>query len=243
MAKALTEYLSTPPAIDAGSMAAALRQTKEEVTTGGSMIGNYMQFSGKTGLYSIGRDKEQPDPEERFLVEPQSFITGWICWKGGKPIDRYEWSVYRHQDAVAEEDLPDHSPYRKTAGEGWATLLGFGMMECNDGKGQVLFSTSTISARNALGDMMDEMANRAEAGDPSMPIITLDAVEFEAQGSTNWKPVFNVEAWVTREAAAAYFAGDLTLDELTDGDAPKKKKAKPKAKAKSKAKAKRKAKR
>jgi hypothetical protein len=59
-----------------------------------------------------------------------------------------------------------------------------------------------------------------------MPLVTFDKTSFEAQGFKQYKPVLDVEAWVTRESAAAYMAGDLNEDQLIAGDKPKAKRKK-----------------
>jgi hypothetical protein len=47
--------------------------------------------------------------------------------------------------------------------------------------------------------------------------------QFTAQGSTNWKPTFNVEVWVTRDAAEAFSSGKMSEADLLAAKAPKKK--------------------
>jgi hypothetical protein len=55
-----------------------------------------------------------------------------------------------------------------------------------------------------------------------MPIIWMGREQFTAQGSTNWKPTFNVEVWVSRAAVALFAEGKMTEQELVEGKAPKK---------------------
>jgi hypothetical protein len=57
-----------------------------------------------------------------------------------------------------------------------------------------------------------------------MPVIEFDSVEFTANDQTNFKPQFPVEAWVSREAVAAYLSGEMYADQLIEGEAPPKKK-------------------
>ena len=42
----------------------------------------YLSFSGKTGVYALGKDRDDVDPEALFLVEPMTFTDGWIQQAG-----------------------------------------------------------------------------------------------------------------------------------------------------------------
>lgn len=226
MSNSLTAFLGNAnlPALSDEDMAAALQEHSDENPTAGGVT--YLSFSGKTGRYSLGRNKDDVDPDDLFLLEPQSIIEGWVCWKSNKPVSRVEWSIYqRKAQAVREEDLEDKGPYRINMGEGWQPLLGFGVMSTDGEMASIKFSVTSKSGRNAVDDMIEEIKKRMQAGEPSMPLIGFDSETFVAQEQTNYKPSLIVETWVTREAAAAYFAGDLNLDGLIEGKAPKKKRA------------------
>jgi hypothetical protein len=226
MTNELTKFLDTDnlPAVDGGALANALTEAADDATTGGGGANvDYLSFSGKTGKYSLGREQADIDPDQLYLVEPKTFIGGWVCWKDSKPIDRIEWSVYKAKEqAVDIDDLEDHGPYRESAGEGWQQLLGLGLIGCDAVQSQVKFSSTSKSGRNSIGDLMKEIAVRALAEEPSLPLIYFDSVTFEAQGNKNYKPVMQVDTWVTRASAAAYLAGDLSEDQLLAGDKPKK---------------------
>ena len=182
----------------------------------------YLSFSGKTGLYALGKDHDDVDPEALFLVEPMSFTDGWICWKSSKPVDRVEWNYLDQGRAVIESDLQDHGPYNSATGEGWSSLLGFGCVSLDKETTQIKFSSNSISAKNSITDLHNEIKDRARRGDAQIPVIHIDKEQFEAQGAKNWKPKFVVEVWVTRESAGAYTNGGLTLDDLVSGVTVKK---------------------
>lgn len=225
MRNSLTQYLAGDnlPVIEGDALAKALAAATEDATTGGGDGPDYLSFSGKSGLYSLGRDKVEIDPDQLYLVETQSFSSGWICWLKSKPVDRLEWSVFKPPSPLpTEDDLEDHGPYRQASGDGWQQQLGFGAIGCDKVLSQLQFSTSSKSGRNSVGDLSKEIGTRSSAGEPHMPVIFFDSVEFEAQGNTNYKPVFTVEAWVGRPSAAAYLNGDMTVEQLVAGDAPKK---------------------
>jgi hypothetical protein len=238
MSNDLTKYLNTSslPAIDDAILAAALSEAADDATTGaGAGTSDYLSFSGKSGLYSLGRDKEPVDPEQLYIVEPHTFVAGWTCWKNSKPIDRIKWDVLKTKEqAVSKEMLTEHGPYRESSGEGWQQMLGFGAIACDKKNSQIEFSSTSKSGRNSIADLMKEIGLRASAGEPSLPLIYFEAESFVAQGNTNHKPVLPRESWVTRASAAAYLAGDMSMSELVDGLKPKKKVAKKAAKKKRK---------
>lgn len=225
----LAKYLSgNQLQISDEEMAKHLSQTADEATTGSGAGVTYLNFSGKTGAYSLGRDKEDIDPEDVFILEPQTCFTGWQCWKASKPVAKHKWSVYAPQNAVAERDLEDHGPYKEKLGEGWKRMLGFGVIDAVEGT-QIEFSTDSVSGRNAVSGLLDEIAQRMRAGEAGIPLVRFDKEQFTAQEQRNWKPKFVVEAWVSRDQVMAYMSEEVEydMDDLIAGkrltDAQKKK--------------------
>jgi hypothetical protein len=219
---------SNLPAISDEVAGQALATVGEDVTTGSGGI-DFLTFSGKSGAYALGQRKETPDPDQLYLVEPLSVVEGWVCWKKSKPVGRYEWSIYKRDElAIPKSDLEDHDV--TADGDGWKPSIGFGMATLDGSGTPVKFSLNSVSGRNVLGDLIKEIGVRQLNKEPHLPIVTLGAEQFEAQDKVNWKPVLDVEAWVTRKACEAYFAGDMSDDDLLDGKAPKKKAAKRKKK-------------
>lgn len=217
-AGALARFAATMPAVDMKQAAAALRDSAEDGATGGGGDRVFLSFSGKMGRYSIGRDKVEPDSETVYLVEPLAAIAGWTCWKGGKPVGKHSWSVYEPNKTVHEDDLKDYGPYNERNGEGWAPMRGIGLLDLFDPDQQIEFSLNSISGRNEFRDLNVEIADMLEGDETLVPLVTLGMKPFEAQGSTNFKPVIKVEAWVSRSEVAAYLADeDATVDDLIDG--------------------------
>ena len=182
----------------------------------------FLSFSGKTGVYALGKGRADIDPSAVYLIEPMSFTDGWICWKSSKPVDRVEWSLLTPAAAVHQPDLPDHGPYNSKVGEGWSATRGFGCISLDATATQIKFSTSAVSAKNAVDVLLNEIKDRSARKEPQIPVVHFEREQFEAQGSKNWKPRFDVEAWVTRTNAAAYVAGHLSLADLIRGVSSKK---------------------
>ena len=212
------------PVLSDDALADAIEQAQQTTGEGNrdTTFTQYLSFSGKTGLYALGKDRDDIDPEALFLVEPMTFTDGWICWKSSKPVDRVEWNYLDQGRAVGEGELPDHGPNNAARGEGWSSLLGLGCVSLDKEMTQIKFSSNSISAKNSISDLHNEIKDRARRGEAQIPVIHFDKQQFEAQGAKNWKPKFVVEAWVTRESAGAYASGGLTLDDLVSGVTVKK---------------------
>ena len=221
MTNALTAFINNTnlPVMDDDAMAAAIDSSQEEegYNQGGGLT--FIDFSGKMNQYRVGRDRDAMDPEKMFLFEPISAIKGWICWKGGKVVDRKEWSYLDKAAAVSSEFLDDHGPYKD--GDGWKPLRGFGCVAL-DGSGENFkFTSNAAGARNSIEEMLSQISKNIKGKEPSLPIIKFSSESFTSNEYTNWKPTFPVVAWVTRDAAQAFFAGG-SMDDLLAGKTPKK---------------------
>lgn len=229
MPNLLTTYMNNAklPTVSDEQLAKALANTVEEAGGVSNAGFNFLGFSGKQGTYSLGKNKDDIDEDRLFLVEPAATIAGWTCWKDSKPVGKHKWlstdAFMRPELIVREKDLEDHGPYRQNSGDGWKEMMGIGLVELIDLGTSIEFSSTAISAINGLKDLMMEASQRLSSGEPAMPIIWLGREQFTAQGSTNWKPTFNVASWVHRAALEAFANGELSEADLLAGNAPKKK--------------------
>jgi hypothetical protein len=196
------------PSIDKDAMARALSQASNEESTGSASDGvEYVAFSGKTGAITYGRDRDDLDQDEIFLMEPRSAFRGWICWKDNKPVARHQWSVYQPEMAIPERELEDKGPYAR-AQDGWQSMLGFGFMSTESEEVvQYSFSTNSVSGKNAVGDLFNEIAERTMRGEPNFPLFRFTREKFQAQGEWNFKPKFDIDEWITEAEAAEMLGG------------------------------------
>ena len=215
MGTSLTSYMkNTALTLDSKKMAAALEEAADDASTGSGAGVLYLNFSGKRGTYALGPDKENIDPTEPYILEPASAFKGWQCWLKNTPEHKIKWSVYHPESEVAEEDLEYHGPYKDN--EGWKKVLGVGFIS-KDGT-NIEFSIDSVSGRNALSAVFKEVTARMAAEEPDMPILTMDAEEFTAQGQTNLKPKFTIISWASRENVEAYLSDvGYTFDDLVAG--------------------------
>tara|TARA_R110000822_G_scaffold38746_2_gene107113 strand:- start:1618 stop:2313 length:696 start_codon:yes stop_codon:yes gene_type:complete len=221
MSNALTSFISKAnvPVLSDTALADAIEQGQQANNAAGrdSSGAQYLSFSGKTGIYALGQEKGEIDPDAMYLFEPMSLLAGWICWKNSKPVGRTEWSFYSGNPVKASE-LEDHGPYDE--GDGWKELLGFGCLALDGTKAEIKFSSNAVSAKNSITDLIEKVKVRSKAKEPALPVFSFGKEKFEAQGKWNFKPTLPVEAWVTREASALFFEGTFSMDDLLAGKKP-----------------------
>ena len=210
----LAEFMNSGqlPTIADSELAPALVEAIQE--SGGSQV-NYIYFSGKSGSYNVGRDKEPMDPEQLYVAEPASLKRGFICWKGNTVAERVEWLAIQKHMAVRADDLPDHGPYNDN--EGWQESMGFGMCSLDNNNDQYEFNSSSASGRNSIKDFFSECSRRMINNEPAIPVFTFDSEKFTAQGNTNFKPKFKIAIWTTRELVKQFFKGEIKKAQLLKG--------------------------
>jgi hypothetical protein len=206
---------------DKAALAAALKQDNEEHgegSGGGTGVGGaiFLNFSGKKGVYVLGKEKDDMDEDEMFVLMPESATRGWAAWKNSKVIKRHRWGV--GEEGIAEEDLEDIA-FGKGGSDGWSSERTFIAKSLDDGK-QVEFSTTTVSARNSVGDLLGAVSDKMMSGsDATYPIFCFDREEFTAHDQKNFKPTFPIKGWATMEELVAYENEELELDDiLSDED-------------------------
>lgn len=178
----------------------------------------FLSYSGKMRRYSIGRDKEQPDPDALYVLDPYASVAGWTCWKGGSVAEKHEWSVFDKTQEVPASQLRDHGPYQDD-GDGWQFMLGVAMFDVDEPGQMIKFTTTSKSGRNVVADLTAEVAKRIMADEPEVPIIKLADETFTAQGKTNGKPKFEVEGWTTRQEVETFInlGDDGDVEDLLSG--------------------------
>ena len=200
-----------------------MEESLHDVGSGGGTGVLYANFSGKLGRYLVGREKADIDAEEVFFADPATMLKGWHCWKGPKPIAKVSWFMTNPREAVALEDLPDHSPYKLDRGEGWKRMVGIFAGSLASAKRGLQFTTDSVSGVNALSTLFAEIVDRGKAGEPYYPLFSFDKEQFTAQDQTNWKPKFIIHGWSTREQMMVYRAGvGYSTNDLIEGRQPTK---------------------
>lgn len=199
-------------------MAAALMESGDGSPSQDETL--YLTFSGMGRNYrgyALGREREAPPEGALYVVDPKSFIEGWTCWKGGKPLGKHEWSVYNRANAVKFEELEDFGPYAD--GEGWKPMAGFSMFDLDNPDQRILFTTTSVAARLSVEDLRKAIGKNVMADEPHVPAIGLDSELFEVRGQVNGKPTFPVDSWMYEAEVMAFLNDtDRNADALLKGE-------------------------
>lgn len=154
--------------------------------------GLFINFSGKMGKYSIGQDKDEEDPDEYWLIDMSASSSGYICWKGGKPVEKLMAKV--GSPAIVPPEPDRNGPFNDRAGEGWYKARALVMHSIDRGLiGE--FTNNSISGVSEMSKLQEESVDRLRAESPFWPVISLGKEPFGTQG--NWKPMFERHGWLT----------------------------------------------
>jgi hypothetical protein len=198
---------------NAAAMADALTASAQQGQIGGAPDGSvYLNFTGKRGVYEFGKDKQDLDPSEIWLVNIASFEEGFVCWKGGKTAATRMANIYsgQHIPAPAHDEM---GPFNVAQGEGWfpAKSMVIKSIEADDRQGY--WKINSKSGVAVFADLQAQVAERLRAGRACWPLVRLGKDKFEAQGQKNYKPKLDVYGWLSQEAV-----GELAADPEADID-------------------------
>lgn len=184
---------SKAPMLNPTALAEAMTQSQATGTQRAD--GDYMNFSGKRGVYEIGKDKRDADPDEVWLVNVASFEDGYICWKGGQPVAT---RLYPMGTPVPSLDRNEHGPFTKD-GDGWFDAKAFALRSVDTGD-QAYFKINSVSGVSEFGDLQRAILAKIRGGEAYWPLIKLSKESFTAKGYKNYKPILETVGWLSDEA-------------------------------------------
>lgn len=157
---------------------------------------SYMSFSGKRGAYKIGVEGRSPEPSEPFLVAVPLFKTGYIAWKGGRPIAKRMAGM--NEPRVMQPDPDEGGPFDPNRGEGWFSARSLFARSLFNGE-QIEFTNNSRSGVAVIADLHKDVVARLRAGEPAWPIVEFGMEEFTSNGHTNFKPMLVERGWLTTD--------------------------------------------
>lgn len=192
---------------------AAIEKDAAETTVGGAPDGSlYASFSGKLGRYKVGTEGADLSDAELFILNIESFESGWICWKSGSPIAKRMSSIY--SGTVADPDMTEHGPFKE--GEGWSRIKALVAYSC-DRDVALYFSTSSKSGLSEFSKLQLAAVTRYRSGQPFWPVFRFTREKFTSRGNTNYKPTFTVVGWLTTAAMKHLSASqDVYVEDLIE---------------------------
>lgn len=170
----------------------------------------YMSFSGKKGIYSIGQEKREPTEGELFLVDANGFELGWMCWKGGKPVAKRMANV--RGTAIPEPDLNEFGPFDDRRGEGWSRARAISVKSLYTGE-QCYFSTSSKTGVSAMASLQKTIVGQLQSGQNPWPVVEFGADDVKINDFDVPIPVIEVDRWLSN-ANVQDLADGKSLDEL-----------------------------
>lgn len=199
---------------DTKALAAKAAAAAQNNPRGGAPNGSdYLNFSGKRGVYTIGQEKRQIQPEELWVIDISSFEEGYVCWKNGSPLSFRMANIYTGVPVQppAEDEL---GPFNHDKGDGWFQAKAM-VMKSLDNEQQGYLRINSVSGVSAMAELIGDFSERAAAGEACWPVIQLDKEEFESQGFKNFKPLFTQVAWLDNDQIAKLAEG-AAIDDLID---------------------------
>jgi len=159
--------------------------------TGGGL---YLRFT-KAGEWLFGSDLEEVGADERFAVNPLSFVNGWIGWQNGSVVGEHMCPVAEGMPC-SEADL---DPIRSSgASDGWSAQLGVTMVSIDEEDPlELIYKATSRGGKQAISGLADEISARMRMDEVSfVPIVMLDADSYKhkSYGTIN-TPVLRVVAW------------------------------------------------
>lgn len=223
MSEEVGEFFGGKVRVGAGAALATALATSAQDGSRGSGESDYLNFSGKKGVYTIGQDSRKIGPDELWVVNIMSFEDGYIAWKASRPVGTRLANIFTGT-RVAEPNADEGGPFDHSGGEGWHKAKAMTLKSLDNGQ-QGYFKINSKSGVSAFADLQDEIAERGGAGMPCWPIIRLSDEEFTAQGFKNSKPEFINYGWLSDETVVKLAGEGFNVDELiaeTNGETAEK---------------------
>jgi hypothetical protein len=179
----------------ADSLAAAFRNVKNEVGTGGV---NILKMD-KAGCFVYGANNVEVEKGSEWAVNPFSFIHGHIAWGEGEVLGEHMTPI---QKPLIEPGYPPDGAKR-----GWEYQLGFmliGLGGLDDGV-ELRYTATSIGGKKAIQILSDSLAGQiAEDIEHPVPVITMHSESYihRKYGKT-FNPIFKIAGWVGIEGLNA----------------------------------------
>lgn len=213
--KAVTVFGGKVNVADLHSLAVKAAESAQNTTRAGAPNGSdYMNFSGKRGVYTIGQAARKVLPDELWVIDVTSFEEGWICWKGGKPTSTRLANIYTGVP-VQTPSGDEGGPFDSNKGEGWFQAKAW-VMKSLDNEQQGYLKLNSVSGVAQMAELIGEFSDRAAAGEAAWPVVSLDIEEFESQGFKNFKPVFDVLGWLDTSQLMAVANGEADVSDFIE---------------------------
>jgi hypothetical protein len=198
---------------------------------GGNEGLTFLAFSGKTGDYTYGADKEELDDGWEGAVNMNSAKQGHICWKDSEVVGE-DMTRILDGNPTPKSQLKDHGPYDDDD-DGWQQQISFEAVVVSgggDAEGeQMLFKNSSKSGLRAFGNLLSAYGkaiqkgqNIGDDGEELFPVVKFEATEFTPKGAKKkekaYAPKFTITDWISEAALEEQFGGADDPENYEDED-------------------------
>jgi hypothetical protein len=176
--------------LPAKGLANAFLRAKDAVgVTGGSP---FLRLTKARGEWVYGPGNTEVEENSLWAIDPTSFETGYIAWKGGRPVGK-RMKPIDDPHPVSYDELPD-------VGAEWDVNVGF-RLQCVHGEDTdtvVLYTANSHGGKQAFSELMSTM-HRQSQEDPAnlVPVVELLSTSYpHPEWGKTYKPVFEIRKWV-----------------------------------------------
>jgi len=198
--------------------AAQFQANLNNMGTGGAIL----RYSGNTGVFSHREEVFEHGTELAF--DMAHIEDGFVCWKGGKLVDRALRPVVSRAPRIDQSTLADYGPYKE--GEGWSNAMRVTVRRLDNGMEYELLMSS-MSGVNALSALMADWGakvrmQQCEDGTYKIPIVEIGARAFEPKNSPGKKyaPQFKIAGWLSEAEASEILAENIANEEVEPEQEP-----------------------
>jgi hypothetical protein len=177
------------------------------VVSGGGLEYPLLKFS-LSGDWELGQEGVKVDASYgNWAVLPASISFGFICWKGGKPVDEQmmSWIALADNDPIDEANLADHGPYPGNR-DGWVPQATVRLANVKDPSVVADFKTTSLGGRQAIDGLVEALSERMMSNpDFAVPVIELGGSSYfnNNYGKDISVPKLIVVDWGNAEGALA----------------------------------------
>lgn len=147
----------------------------------------------KTGCWIYGEDDTEVDPNSTFVINPSSYVQGFIAWDDGELVD--ERMAQAGTPPILLSELP-----ALEGGVRWDAQVGFTLRGVEgDEDGVILnYKSSSRGGKKAISGLLTEIIERGQAGETALcPIVELDNDSYKHKKFGKiYVPILRVVEWV-----------------------------------------------
>lgn len=194
---------------DPAKIQAARAKTRAAAgVVGGSGLEHPLLKFSLSGTWELGKEGTTVDASYgNWWVAPNHIGMGFICWKGGKPVDEQmlSWLELADREPLELADMPDHGPY-EGARDGWVPQCTVRLRNLKDPTLVADFKTTALGGRQAVEKLIEDTSQRMmEHPDFVIPVIELGGSSYynNNYGKEIAVPKLTVVDWGSEEGALA----------------------------------------